>query len=86
MSGECGVKDGKVPAACYISIKNIIEEAVAPLAEGVEEMNKRMYVDNGKPSIQTVLARLSTQVKIQWFFIGGLCFSVLGTAMKVIFF
>lgn len=83
---ECGVKDGKVPAECYISIKKIIEEAVGPLTKMVKEMNQHMYIDNGKPSIQTVLTRLGTQIKIQWFFIGGLCLAVLSTAIRAVAF
>jgi hypothetical protein len=71
-------------AECINAVRVAIAEELKPLKESYDEMQKRMFVDNGKKSIQSSLSDLSSHIKFQWFVLGVLITGVFGVAFWII--
>lgn len=84
MPPECNIKDGRVPAECYLAIERAVESGNAPLAQKVDKIYNRMYIDNGKPCIQSVLESHKNQIKIQWYVLGALLVSIVCASAKAL--
>ena len=78
---EC--KDPKVKPECILTIKAAVESALEPLVEKMEEMNTRMFVDNGRKSFQSSLGNMGVHIRLQWFFIGGIVLTIIGGAIRL---
>ena len=71
-------------AECVNAVRIAVQEELEPLKKDVGELHKRMFVDNGKKSIQSSLSSLNGHVKFQWFAIGGIISGIIGTAFWII--
>ena len=71
-------------AECVNAVRIAVQEELEPLKKDVGELHKRMFVDNGKKSIQSSLSSLNGHVKFQWFVLGVLIAGIAGTAFWII--
>jgi len=73
-----------VKPECVLTIKSAVIEALAPLDEKISKIHERMFVDNGRKSVQTSLSNLNTHVKVQWGFLSAIIVSIIGAAIWVV--
>jgi hypothetical protein len=71
-------------AECINAVRVAIAEELKPIKESYNEMHKRMFVDNGKKSIQSSLSDLSGHIKFQWFLLGILLTGLIGVAFWIL--
>ena len=50
-----------------------------------DEIYRRMFVDNGKKSIQSTLSNTGVHIRLQWFFIGAIMLAIIGGTIKLWF-
>lgn len=77
--------------AIQVAVKDAVSESILPVQEKTEKIYNRMFVDNGKTSIQTSLSNLEPiledlqnlksmrfQLKLQWGMLLGFATAVVG--------
>ena len=61
-----------------------MQEVLESISENLEDIHKRLFVDNGKPSIQTTIADHTTKIKWLMAWAAVITLSIGGIAFKVI--
>ena len=77
--------DGKngVRSECILAMKSVMKETQAPIVEKLDDLHRRMFVDNGKKSFQSSLSNVGVHIRLQWFFIGGIVLALISAAVKM---
>jgi len=83
--------------AIQSAVKDAVSESILPVQEKTEKIYNRMFVDNGKTSIQTSLSNLEPiledlqnlksmrfQLKLQWAILVGFAGAVVGMVVWAI--
>lgn len=74
----------RVPATCYLAIKKAVEDGIGSQNEKLDKIHDRMFVDNGKKSIQSMLESHHTQLRFQWIVLTAIVVAIIGSAITVV--
>jgi tetrahydromethanopterin S-methyltransferase subunit A len=69
---------------CEHAIARAVAEEVAPVKTRLNDIYQRMFVDNGKKSIQSSLSSLNSHIKVQYAMLGILIMGLLGLAWRAL--
>jgi hypothetical protein len=69
---------------CEHAISRTVAEEVAPVKARLNDIYQRMFVDNGKKSIQSSLSSLNSHIKVQYAMLGILIMGLLGLAWRAL--
>ena len=69
---------------CEHAISNAVSAAMEPMNTKLDEIYRRMFVDNGKKSIQSSLSAMNGHMKFQYALLGLLIAGLLGIAWKAV--
>lgn len=61
---------------------NSISEQTKQSSDSLKQMHSRMFVDNGKKSFQSSLARMGVQINLQWFILGAFIVASVSAVIK----
>lgn len=48
------------------AVSRSVQQVVQPLVNQIDDIHSRMFIDNGKPSVQSSISQLHNHTRLQW--------------------